>query len=262
MTTNNKEKKVSQTALDIINEYAELDLGKGIKVKCPYFKNYKKNSGMKLRSLSGKGTPEEIVMETKIHAHLSGFSWQTASRKEIRKFMEKRDIGIDCSGFIVWIFYFWFKKDYGINFFSNTRKQFRDKFLKWIRILLRPSQNIDANDLTSNRLALRITDFQDVEPGDIIRSRKGKHVIFITKVLYSPEGKVKRIHYVHSTPSYGKDNGIHEGEILTVADSADLKKQWWKEQDKNQKNWTYEGFLKDDGYNGIYRLRLLNKTAI
>lgn len=259
---NKKIEKFSKYALEIIEEYKNLDFGDGMVIKCPYFRNYRKSSGSKLRALTGKGKPSEIITETKINAHLFGFDWKMMNKENLRTFMEKNHIGIDCSGFVTWIFYFWFKKQYRINFFGKVRKAYKSNPRKWFRLLLRAAQNIDVITLTSPKLSLRITDLNKVKPGDMIRSKKGKHILLITEVQRQKNKKISRISYVHSTWFYGQRSGIREDDIIITDNRKELKDQKWLENDgqsQKKKNWTYAGIKEDDGKNGIYRLKFLEK---
>ena len=95
---------------EIIKSYFELPLG-GKKVKCPYFMNLKgERAG--LRVMIGKGTVEEIVHEVMVWAQLKGVGLNKMSTEEIRSFMIKKGIGIDCSGFAVYVLDAWFKEIY------------------------------------------------------------------------------------------------------------------------------------------------------
>ncbi len=258
---NHMTSKIPESVQKIINQYKELEFSNTLKVWCPYFKNYKKISGMKLRALSGKGTPDEIITEAKINYHIAGFNWRNSSAKEIRDFMLKRDIGIDCSGFIVWLYFFWFKYEYRKNFFKEIRQYLDGGVKRWLRLIFRPSQNIDVKDLTSERVSYLITDLSTLWPGDMIRTKNGHHILVISEVM--KEESEYRIAYTHSTDMYGTENGVRTGYIEILDKNKPLEEQNWTEKDMNnseERNWTFEGYKDNqDGRNGIYRLKVLEK---
>src|SRR5688572_2012122 len=94
-----KLEKVPHQLQNEIGKYFILQLG-GKKVPCPYYINTKVVAG-NLRVMSGKGTAEEIELETKIWAKVKGFDLETATVEDVRRFMTNMHIGVDCSGFVV-----------------------------------------------------------------------------------------------------------------------------------------------------------------
>ena len=94
--------KIPETLQKEIDRYFELRIGTQL-VPCPYYINSKISSG-NLRVMSGKGEADEIELEVRIWAKLKGLDLEQADVSQIRKFMQKLHIGIDCSGFIANVF--------------------------------------------------------------------------------------------------------------------------------------------------------------
>jgi len=245
-------KTLPKEALSIIDQYRHLPLGDKL-VQCPYFKN-RANVRAGLSVYMGKGTPDEIIEETKILAQKSSFDLKTMSEQDINQFMILNSLGIDCSGFISQI----------LNALDEklVKKIAAIKFSKRpIRALIsryRPIENISANQLTSAPHSEMLDLWQDLQPGDMIRTRAGKHVLLIIETKRNESNDLKEFTYNHSTSYYDQANGIRQGRVSIIYPNEALKDQDWQEKDDSGKNYTHEGLLEDDGTNGVYRLKILN----
>jgi len=247
--------QLAQPGMDTIRRFQELQYP-GKTVTCPYFMNKRKQRAG-LRVLIGKGSPEEIEREVSVDAHLKGFDLTKATEVEIRKFMLERDIGIDCSGFIVHVLNSVFKKQYGkklVNFLN-----FKDNsVISRLRRTLRSTENINADDLTGDLNCQKITNINELIPGDLIRlkglQKNSHHVAVITKVD-KEDNKVTGFEYANSTQEYGPDNGIRIGKVTVTSPAGSLLDQNWDDFDQNGKNWFYQGLIKDYEDNGIRRLK-------
>lgn len=238
----------------VIHEYTHLPIGSK-EVICPYHINVRKER-VGLRVLVGKGDPGEIVKEVKVWAKLKDFDLEKASSDQIRKFMIDRSIGIDCSGFVVHAIGYWLK--------TTRRKHLQDyiKFrkndpLNLLRRLLRPVENMGANMLTGEDNCDKITDLNQVLPGDFIRSKgriKNSHHIMLVRRVTKESGKVTEIEYVHSSRFYDNNNGIRFGVIKITDLKAPLEKQEWLEV-MNGHCHTLEGFMNQVEDNGVRRLK-------
>jgi len=241
------------SAFKVIEEFQNLSIGKKV-VTCPYHINVRKDR-VGLRVLVGKGDPGEIEKEVRIWAKLKDLDLNLATVKQIREFMIDRSIGIDCSGFVVHVLGYVLKC-------SRKRKivnylEFPDNsIVAKIRRLLRPVENIGANNLTSLDNCEKIKDLNKVQPGDLIRSKgrikNSHHVQLITKV-FKEDGFVSEIEYAHSSRGYDDENGVRFGRIQVTDLGAGLEKQNWLEI-KNGRNYSYDDYLKDIEDNGIRRL--------
>ncbi|KKQ36340.1 MAG: hypothetical protein US52_C0001G0008 [candidate division WS6 bacterium GW2011_GWA2_37_6] len=240
---------------EIIKSYFELPLG-GKKVKCPYFMNLKgERAG--LRVMIGKGTVEEIVHEVMVWAQLKGVGLNKMSTEEIRSFMIKKGIGIDCSGFAVYVLDAWFKEIYHAHLWESLHYKDNSFFAK-LRRRLRPVENIGAELLTSEINCTKVTHLQEILPGDLIRA-KGKqnnahHVAVITDVFYNDKGIIEKFVYTHSHRFYELENGVREGYVIITDPEKELKDQEWHDHYQNR-NYMLEDLLVDYQDNGIRRLK-------
>ena len=246
--------EIPDSAKLIINEYKNLPIG-GKVVNVPYFMNLKKRRAG-LRVLVGKGDPGEIVREVYVTAQGKSFDLKKATIHQIRQFMIDSNIGVDCSAFIVHIYNSWLRSE-GKSPLNKYLQFQNNSFISKLKRFLRPVENIEANLLTGHLNTEIIKSLNNILPGDLIRS-KGKyknshHVLLIIKVV-KDQNQVKEFDYIHSTREYDDNNGIKEGKIVISDIHGKLIDQNWQEI-KDGRNWTYEGFLKENNDNGIRRLK-------
>lgn len=238
---------------DFIDEYLNLDLG-GKKIVTPYYLN-PKSSRFGLRVLIGKGSPEEIVLETNIYAKLRELDLYAMDENNIRNFMQKIHIGIDCSGFVTHILNTWLKGQGQKPVWKSLQFRNRNIYRKVARFL-RPIENINVETLTGDINSERIFNLNEVKVGDMIRLsgyERGNHIALIVEVE-KENGNIKRMKYAHSTQWYQDRNGVKYGEIIIKNSGNDLRNQEWNENYMG-KNWTYEQLIKNYEDNGIRRLR-------
>ncbi len=240
---------------EFIKQYFKMDI-LGVQITAPYYRNIKRVRA-ELRSLVGKGTPEELIEETVIYAKLHNFFFENKSEKDVREFMESEGIGIDCSGFISHVLDFWLKKS-GVGGIGNNIKYPQASFRTTIARKLRVIENISA-DLLTNELNSTKVNLANVKPGDLLRlkgEKRGDHLAMIYSVEKDDfSKKVIRITYVHSSPAYGKENGLRLGEIEIIDQNKNLNEQKWLEiDDKNGTNYTFNGYLREKEDNGLRRL--------
>ena len=174
-------KTVPQEVKFLINHYFNLKIN-GKTVKTPYHINVK-HVRAELRSLVGKGSPEEIESELNIFAKLRNFNLQKASKEEIREFMQKEGIGIDCSGLVSHILNAWLKAERKGSLASNITFPKLPLFKK-IAIFIRPIENINANLLTNKENTIPV-ELKDVQIGDLIRLKglkRGDHIAIVIGV--------------------------------------------------------------------------------
>ncbi len=239
-------KKLPEEVKQLINHYFNLKVNSK-RLKSPYHINVK-HVRAELRSLVGKGTPQEIQEEVNIFAKLRNFNLEKASKEEIRQFMQKEGIGIDCSGLIAHILDTWLKSEKKGNLKSNLKFP-KTSFLKRIIINIRPIENINANLLTNDDNTIPV-ELKEAQIGDLIRLKgipKGDHIAIITDI------NDKEIQYLHSSRHYGDDNGVKIGKIEIIDRNQDLDKQKWLEKDKDGVCWTLNQYKKDKQDNGIRR---------
>ena len=245
-----------------IKKYSELELG-GKKVPCPYYINISKERGG-LRVLVGKGSAEEISHEVQVWARLKGFDLNNATPEEIREFMVERKIGIDCSGFAVHIYNRWLKRSLGKRLVSCLKHP-RNSLWARFRRALRSAENIAANTLTSEENNIKITNLNNIRPGDMIRLKgrvkNAHHLVIVSEVngdVVGEEFKIKNFKYVQSARYYDDQHGLREGKVIITNPNGEIKDQKWTDVYKG-KNWTYEELLKNYEDNGVRRLKCLEK---
>lgn len=251
----------------IIDHYLNLSLGIQ-KVPTPYYINedhdqdYKKlhqvpkdidrfsRRDKKNMSLIGKASPTEIEQTVYKYAKKHHLQLNSISKIQIRNFMEEHGIGIDCSGFVVWILNELFKEKYRKPIWELIEIK-SGNLIRKLLVKLRPVSNISVRVLVNN--SVPIQKVSDIRPGDLIITWEGQHVLLVSKVKYDQENNPIYFEYVNSTWWYGGSNGVGKGKVTITKQDGDLKSQDWDDFLPG-KNWTYEG-VKNKGT--IFRLSAL-----
>jgi hypothetical protein len=245
---------LNPNAEKIVQKFLNLNLG-AKHIRAPYYMNLKKSKD--LRAMVGKGTPEEIELEAKIWAKLKNVDLNSLDNEAIRDFLITRDIGIDCSGFVVHVLNSWYKAETGKNIWGKL-KPMNSSFLGKIAYKLKPVEKLGAEILTNKINSIKI-DINNVMPGDVIRSKwkrkNSHHIVLIYKVIRDEDNIVKEIEYVNSTEQYGKENGVRFGKIIIKDANLPLEQQEWIDFDENNVNHTLEGYLVQLEDNGLRRLK-------
>lgn len=244
--------EIDNKAKEIINAYKNLNI-RGNTVTTPYFRNVKRVRA-ELRSLVGKGTPEEIVEETIIFAQLRGFPLAKSTPEQIREFMQSQGIGVDCSGFVAHVYDHWLKSKKKGGIGRRIKYDPSNLYRRFIRAL-RPIENIGANLITCPLNAAKVN-FNEALPGYLIRLKgieHGHHVAIITAVETNDKGTIKSIEYTHSSPHFGEKNGVKTGLIEIVDGNKPLEKQNWTEKDDDGKSPTLLEYTNQVEDNGIVK---------
>jgi len=245
-------KSLSQNVLNLIASYRKLDIA-GTKTICPYYINTHKRRA-ELRSLIGKGLPDEIELEVLVYAKMRKINLSLLSNEEIRQFMIKEGIGIDCSGYISHL----------LNAELNGRTlrnilKFKDNSLKMRLLrLIRFIENISADELTSN-LNTTIIDIKDIQIGDLIRfnyNQKGFHVALIFECGFE-NNKLSYFKYTHSSAKYENENGVRIGVVNIINTESPLEEQNWNDE-YNGINYLKDEYIKHKSDSGFRRLKLLH----
>ncbi len=204
-----------------------LDLG-GKKVPTPYRINIPPNEHP---ARQGKSSPEVILQQLKEDAKKEGLELSTASLEEIKQFMIKNNLGIDCSGFTYRIL------DHLIH--NIKGKSLTDFGFPHVG-------RTNVKMLTSEEFTIPIEHLHDIRPGDLIKVRSSEKIPHCLIVL---EVKPKQIIYAHSN----EDKlyyGIHQNQIIITDPKNSIEKQGWKE------NYLIDDWRPDLG-DGVKRLRVL-----
>src|SRR3990167_11032347 len=99
---------IPEEAQAIIESYKRLRIRDDKTVRCPYYRNPR--SGRErwgLNAYSGKGSPDEIEQELRIIEKLEGKEFDKLPEEMIRDIMQKRHLGVECSGFLAHILDAW-----------------------------------------------------------------------------------------------------------------------------------------------------------
>lgn len=249
--------EISQNAKIVIKNYSMLNVyDKYLPV--PYFMNTKKQKGG-LRVMVGKGTSEEIKRELKVWAQVKGFDIKKADAKQIRDFMMKINLGVDCSGFVVHVINAELKSKNKRAIWNHIDYP-NNSIIAKMRRFFRPVENTSANTLTSEKNCLKVTQFNQIKPSDLIRA-KGKqknahHVAIINKVSRDEDGNLKWFEYANAHREYEDENGVRIGKVTITDDDKELKEQKWEDNYKG-KNYFLEDLLVKYEDNGIRRLKIL-----
>ncbi len=249
---------LTKSAQKVVDAYFNLPLGNK-KVKCPYFRNRRHIKGG-LRVMVGKGSPEEIVHEVQVLAKIRGVNLNKMSEEEIREFMQKLDIGIDCSGFAVHVLNAYLH-DLGLPPVHKILTYEYTSIFAKLRRLLRPVENISAHILTSTMSCRPILDLNKVRPGDVIRVHEKRDTAFHVAVIYKVHKKgekTTKIEYVHSHSKYGEENGVRKGIIEIIDEDKLLHEQKWIDDYKGR-NYMKEDLDANISENFIKRFYILDK---
>ena len=231
---------LSKSTLKIIEDYLSLPFIHAKDISCPYFNNKQSGQRGQARALIGKGTPKEIVEETKIMAKKKNIDLEKLNSEETKQFLVNNNIGIECSGFVSNVLSKHYK-DNNINFFKKIHIPTKNIWRKLIT-KIRPVENINVLTYFNERNSHEIKKLDDIKSGDLIIMLKTKklernHIILIT------DKNNDKIEYAHATrsSSEGKYNhGVRRGEIKIIDPTKNILDQIWIEKEKtNEDNETY-----------------------
>ena len=241
-----------QACQEMIRAYFRLDFGEGREVACPYFQNTLKRKRFGTTAEVGKGTPKEIVAETSARAQVRGRGLSGASGNELRSFMTREGIGVDCSGFVARVMDPYVREKSGKPLGRALRSRARTR---WKRVLfsVRPFHNTDVMTLTDEKNCASVS-LSELRPGDLIRTRGGKHVLLVSQTERNEQGALSAFTYVHSSEAFGDESGVREGTIVIRAPDDTLEAQDWQEV-WQERTPAREGWLEKRENNGIFRLK-------
>ena len=227
-----------------IQKYFQLNIN-SVAVRTPYYMNdfFSFNSNS---VLVGKGDPQTIeeYVNRNIPSHLR-------SEDQIRKWMIDRNIGVDCSGLVLNIYQYWLKiKNLDISDYLPRVSLLNVK--KFLSRKFRVQNSVNANELTSPPFSTQVR-LIEVLPGDLIRTKGGGHVLFVTKVVKS-SFFVKELHFVNSAREY-ETNGVRDG-IIEFNFKQNLKSANWIDFPQEKENYALKGYKEKINRNGLFRPNL------
>jgi hypothetical protein len=242
-------KKIPLEVQRFINKYFELSIA-GKRIVCPYFINT--GGFLKEPVFAGKGDPGAI--EEKATGIFSHISMVDKTEDLIRTEMVENGLGLDCSGLVYQVLDFWLKdsgkgelKDYLPKFHSINPRKILSRIAK-------PQASVSADMFTSTPLSKKV-DVREVLPGDLIRTRGGKHILFVTEVEYENDSTPKVITFVNSAREY-KRHGVRYSKIY-LDKSLNFSAAKWEDDDPDEPvNIAYKGWRDLTTNNGIFRPEL------
>lgn len=166
----------------------------------------------------GKSSPEVILKQLKEDASQQNFDLKKASVDEIRKFMEKNLLGLDCSGFAYRI----------LDAVLTKYKQGRLQDLGFPHV-----GRTNVNLLTSDEFTASVIFSQEIQPGDLIKMQSRNSIPHVLIVIEKGEDLII---YAHSSQNT-EVSGVHTGKIKIVNPNKSLEQQEWKEEFSNNSNY-------------------------
>ncbi|MBM3208673.1 hypothetical protein FJZ40_00045 [Candidatus Shapirobacteria bacterium] len=218
----------------LLYQYTHLPIG-GKKIRCPYWMD-KIKKGICGPS-GGKGSPEQIVEATLMAAKKEGINLDELSTKQIKAFMKRNRIGIDCSGLAFNLLNV-LDKEKGGKGLAEKIPGAKGKFLVRANVRM----------LTDRNVSMPVSSVSDIKIGDMIRLRGGRHIAVVAAVKKSRSGKITEITYTHSSPKTAV-SGVHSAKIKVKDEARRLENQEWLEETKDDKNYGKFAFspLRGDG---------------
>lgn len=240
---------LSSQAQKVFQEYFNLPFPGVDGVRCPYFNNARLRQRAQLRVLVGKGTPKDIVEEAQIislqyheglfdktgNCCLHGESGCAGAADSVRKFLIDHNLGIECSGFVTQVLRVHFKETKDVDIAHKFFKVPVNNFFRFLISKLRPVENISVRTYADNRNTEVVSNWHEVQAGDVIvllgiKIDKGRnHILLVT------ENENNKIKYAHARAwgSEGKyGHGVSVGEIEIVKPEGRLSEQNWLELGK------------------------------
>jgi|GEM_PF-791492 len=261
---------LSPKAQKIMNEYLSLPFAGVDGVRCPYFVNTRVNRRGQIRSLIGKGTPQEIVEEAKIvsiqyhhgifdhdghcciyddcHSRESGNpdtgspirSGMTSQSENIRKFLIDNNLGVDCSGLVTHILRAHYLETRGVDIAKKFVGNIAAGWLRRQIMRLRPVESIGVksgygNDKNTEKLGDEKSgyDYAKIQAGDVIIMLGVDAKGVRNHILLITDCGGSTIKYAHSRAWSAEGqygHGVNTGEIKITAPSKGLLTQEWSEQ--------------------------------
>lgn len=247
--------KGKETLVQLLDQYLNFQVA-GKRVPIPYIRSRRP---WQFWRTSGKGTPEAIRLELERIARRQAFDLEQSSPEEIRKFMQKNKIGIECSGLVYHLLDAFVRVEVGqpLRKFVKRFPGVLGEIEKWV---LSPQRyrRINARTLTSGLNSVATRGIGEIRVGDMIRMSiddPGDHVLLVVGVERE-EGSIKQITYVHSSGKHTRKRGPHLGTIKVVDPELGLEKQEWEEELED--GGSYSRYFRPQMGDGVVRLKILN----
>lgn len=206
----------------------------------PYARNEWQNGVLVKESVfGGKADWTDIEYATKCAAEAEGINYQHLTPDSKLKLQKRHKIGIDCSGLAYHLMdeLDRLKGGQGILFKVSSVQKISGTYGPRV---------LSAAELTHPHNAVKVSKYEEIKTGDLIRHHNGTHILIIT------EYKNQLIKLVHSSKGTVV-NGVHYGQIKIVDPSKPLNFQQWSDTTIGGIN--YNELFNPENFDGIYRLR-------
>lgn len=185
----------------------------------------------------GKSSPEVIFKQLKIDAEQQNFDLNKASVEEIKHFMKKNKLGIDCSGF-------------AYRMLNHLVQQIKGEGLETFGFPHVGRTNV--NTLTSEEFSIPIKTIRKIHPGDIIKTCSEETIPHCAIVIEKTDSEITYAHSSNKT----KITGVHLGKITINDPYTGLKDQLFLEE--TYYNINYGDLFNSQAGDNIVRLKILN----
>lgn len=175
-----------------------LPLG-GKRVPVPYRRNETGQYQKLGAAFQGKSSPRVLIKTTTSLAKKQNFDLNKASVEDIRDFMRKNRLGIDCSGFAYRLLNTFSEKVHGRSLTAFG---------------LPHVGRTNTTKLTSSKIAIKIENLDMAVAGDLIKLNSTGDIPHVLVVLENRSGKII---YAHSSGTTNPDGvhlgGVHKGKL-------------------------------------------------
>lgn len=214
----------------------------GMIIHCPYWMNKIQAGQVKIRGFSnGKGSASEIRQELTKQIDRLSIAPEHLTSEYIRKLAKRNRIGIDCSGFVYRVITVLIHLGYTNTSYTSPDQIFSGGITK-----------TNARRLTSKEFCIRIDKVKDIQLGDLIRLRGGRHVAIVMRK------DSEKIVYAHSSNLSTKIKGVHVSQIEITDQKESLAFQHWLERSNNGEDFGKKFFQESEG-DGVFRLKIFAK---
>lgn len=216
-------------------------------INCPFFMNndpdWKDTPYYFSVPRGGKMTPEEVTEKLSGAVRDSEFDADNSSLKNLRMFMRKNGIGVDCSGLTYQVLKY---------IYENSGGSIFEEKVIGAQSNFRGVTKTNSDSLTSLKNSNLVAGIEDIKPGDIIRGHGGHHSI----VIFGCERNLLRcIHSSDGTSALG----VSAFEINLIDLKHDIFHQDWSEVNNRGIKYNKRLLSKFKDGDGVWRLRIMQE---
>jgi hypothetical protein len=234
-----EQKQIPQEIQELFSAYAAIPI--------PYYIHTGMKQPFAGRVMKGKGSIDEITKRLYLIKKSGEFTG--LSDKEI---LEKANIGIDCSGFVAWLYEAYSTKHLNKHIWELYKRPTYNP-INWLLFHIDPVESmLNADTLTSLVNCEAIEKVKDIRVMDLVRLNGGRHVVMIYKIYYK-DGIVGALDYIHSTSGVG----VCMGKIMVNDPEQSIVQATWVKLEGNPKYQPADLINRHVNDNGIRRPHFL-----